>query len=114
MTNTFQPLRWAECLRRAPILLTFYLSTSFPVPDHQLLFSPPNKEVPVEERNGNAHDEEMEGEGGEEEEEEVAEGEAADDEAGEGEEAGDEAPAEDEEEEDAVEETNEEDTVIPT
>ncbi|XP_035535994.1 SH3 domain-binding glutamic acid-rich protein isoform X23 [Morone saxatilis] len=63
-------------------------------------------EVPVEERNGNAHGaEEEEGEGGEEEEE-VAEGETADDEATEGETAGDEAPAEEEEEE-AVEETDE-------
>ncbi|XP_051252969.1 SH3 domain-binding glutamic acid-rich protein isoform X13 [Dicentrarchus labrax] len=62
-------------------------------------------EVPVEERNGNAHgEEEEEGEGGEEEEEEVAEGEIADDEATEGETAGDEAPAEEEE---AVEETDE-------
>ncbi|XP_030256285.1 SH3 domain-binding glutamic acid-rich protein isoform X12 [Sparus aurata] len=79
-------------------------------------------DVPVEERNGHAHEEEEEeeeqaageeeeGEGGEEEElEEVAEGEAADDEATEGETAGDEAPAEDdgEEEEEAVEETDEE------
>ncbi|XP_070761494.1 SH3 domain-binding glutamic acid-rich protein isoform X1 [Enoplosus armatus] len=65
-------------------------------------------EVPVEERNGDAHEEhaqaaEEEGEGGEEEE--VAEGETADDEATEGETAGDEAPAEEEEE--AVEETDE-------
>ncbi|XP_035535973.1 SH3 domain-binding glutamic acid-rich protein isoform X3 [Morone saxatilis] len=76
---------------------------------------PGSKEVPVEERNGNAHGaEEEEGEGGEEEEE-VAEGETADDEATEGETAGDEAPAEEEEEE-AVEETDEvtEDTVIAT
>ncbi|KAL7400570.1 hypothetical protein ABVT39_014236 [Epinephelus coioides] len=59
-------------------------------------------EVPVEERNGVAHEEE-EGEGGEEEEEEeVAEG---DDEAVEGETAGDEAPAEEVEE--AEEETDE-------
>ncbi|XP_031146615.1 SH3 domain-binding glutamic acid-rich protein isoform X15 [Sander lucioperca] len=68
-------------------------------------------EVPVEERNGDAHgeevlaaDEEEEGEGGEEEEEEVAEGETADDEATEGETAGDEALAE---EDQAVEETDE-------
>ncbi|XP_056229365.1 SH3 domain-binding glutamic acid-rich protein-like isoform X12 [Seriola aureovittata] len=70
-------------------------------------------EVPVEERNGDAHskeelaqaaDEEDEGEGGEEEEGEVAEGETADDEATEEETAGDEAPAEEEE---AVEETDE-------
>ncbi|KAF1393853.1 hypothetical protein PFLUV_G00020360 [Perca fluviatilis] len=68
-------------------------------------------EVPVEERNGDAHgdeeqaaDEEEEGEGGEEEEEEVAEGETADDEATEGETAGDEAPAK---EDQAVEETDE-------
>lgn len=71
-------------------------------------------EVPVEERNGDAHGkeeqaeaaDEEEGEGGEEEEEgEVAEGETADDEAVEEEEtAGDEAPAEEEE---AVEETDE-------
>ncbi|XP_070827065.1 SH3 domain-binding glutamic acid-rich protein isoform X4 [Chaetodon trifascialis] len=64
-------------------------------------------EVPVEERNGDAHGEEEqvqeEGEGGEEE---VAEGETADDEATEGETAGDEAPAEEEEEE-AAEETDE-------
>ncbi|XP_049914037.1 SH3 domain-binding glutamic acid-rich protein isoform X20 [Epinephelus moara] len=60
-------------------------------------------EVPVEERNGVAHEEEEEGEGGEEEEEEeVAEG---DDEAVEGETAGDEAPAEEAEE--AEEETDE-------
>ncbi|XP_076591687.1 SH3 domain-binding glutamic acid-rich protein isoform X3 [Chaetodon auriga] len=63
-------------------------------------------EVPVEERNGDAHGEEEqaqeEGEGGEEE---VAEGETADDEAMEGETAGDEAPAE--EEEVAAEETDE-------
>ncbi|XP_008274149.1 SH3 domain-binding glutamic acid-rich protein isoform X2 [Stegastes partitus] len=59
-------------------------------------------EVPVEERNGDAHVEEQaeaadeeEGEGGEEE----AEAEAADDEATEAETAGDEAPAEEEEEE---------------
>ncbi|XP_049913897.1 SH3 domain-binding glutamic acid-rich protein isoform X3 [Epinephelus moara] len=59
--------------------------------------------VPVEERNGVAHEEEEEGEGGEEEEEEeVAEG---DDEAVEGETAGDEAPAEEAEE--AEEETDE-------
>ncbi|KAM8768211.1 SH3 domain-binding glutamic acid-rich protein isoform 14-T14 [Acanthopagrus schlegelii] len=76
-------------------------------------------DVPVEERNGHAHEEEEEeeeqaaaeeeeGEGGEEEEEEeVAEGEAADDEATEGETAGDEAPAEEDEEEEAVEETDE-------
>ncbi|XP_027136232.1 SH3 domain-binding glutamic acid-rich protein isoform X2 [Larimichthys crocea] len=57
-------------------------------------------EVPVEERNGDAHGEEEEGEGGEEEEEEVAEGETADDEATEG----DEAPAEEDE---AVEEADE-------
>ncbi|XP_036976666.1 SH3 domain-binding glutamic acid-rich protein isoform X5 [Acanthopagrus latus] len=75
-------------------------------------------DVPVEERNGHAHEEEEEeeeeqaageeeeGEGGEEEEE-VAEGEAADDEAMEGETAGDEAPAEEDEEEEAVEETDE-------
>ncbi|XP_078102651.1 SH3 domain-binding glutamic acid-rich protein isoform X2 [Sander vitreus] len=69
-------------------------------------------EVPVEERNGDAHgeeeqaaDEEEEGEGGEkEEEEEVAEGETADDEATEGETAGDESLAE---EDQAVEETDE-------
>ncbi|XP_070684930.1 SH3 domain-binding glutamic acid-rich protein isoform X3 [Pempheris klunzingeri] len=69
-------------------------------------------EVPVEDRNGDAHgeeeqaaDEEEEGEGGEEE---VAEGEDADDEGAEGETAGDEAPAEEqEEEEEAVEETEE-------
>ncbi|XP_031146619.1 SH3 domain-binding glutamic acid-rich protein isoform X18 [Sander lucioperca] len=72
---------------------------------------PGSKEVPVEERNGDAHgeevlaaDEEEEGEGGEEEEEEVAEGETADDEATEGETAGDEALAE---EDQAVEETDE-------
>ncbi|XP_039681108.1 SH3 domain-binding glutamic acid-rich protein isoform X15 [Perca fluviatilis] len=72
---------------------------------------PGSKEVPVEERNGDAHgdeeqaaDEEEEGEGGEEEEEEVAEGETADDEATEGETAGDEAPAK---EDQAVEETDE-------
>ncbi|XP_033487055.1 SH3 domain-binding glutamic acid-rich protein isoform X20 [Epinephelus lanceolatus] len=61
-------------------------------------------EVPVEERNGVAHEEEEEGEGGEEEEEEeeVAEG---DDEAVEGETAGDEAPAEEVEE--VEEETDE-------
>ncbi|XP_041796061.1 SH3 domain-binding glutamic acid-rich protein isoform X2 [Chelmon rostratus] len=67
-------------------------------------------EVPVEERNGDAHgeedaqaaDEEEEGEGGEEE---VAEGETA--EATEGETAGDEAPAEETGEE-AMEETDEE------
>lgn len=61
-------------------------------------------EVPVEERNGVAHEEEEEGEGGEEEEEEeeVAEG---DDEAVEGETAGDEAPTEEAEE--AEEETDE-------
>nr|XP_046246426.1 SH3 domain-binding glutamic acid-rich protein isoform X4 [Scatophagus argus] len=67
-------------------------------------------EVPVEERNGDAHGEEEqaqaadeeEGEGGEEDE--VAEGETADDEAMEENTAGDEAPAEDEE---AVEETDE-------
>ncbi|XP_076591697.1 SH3 domain-binding glutamic acid-rich protein isoform X12 [Chaetodon auriga] len=67
---------------------------------------PGSKEVPVEERNGDAHGEEEqaqeEGEGGEEE---VAEGETADDEAMEGETAGDEAPAE--EEEVAAEETDE-------
>ncbi|KAE8295486.1 SH3 domain-binding glutamic acid-rich protein [Larimichthys crocea] len=62
---------------------------------------PGSKEVPVEERNGDAHGEEEEGEGGEEEEEEeVAEGETADDEATEG----DEAPAEEDE---AVEEADE-------
>ncbi|XP_028430134.1 SH3 domain-binding glutamic acid-rich protein isoform X9 [Perca flavescens] len=72
---------------------------------------PGSKEVPVDERNGDAHgdeeqaaDEEEEGEGGEEEEEEVAEGETANDEATEGETAGDEAPAE---EDQAVEETDE-------
>ncbi|XP_059186522.1 SH3 domain-binding glutamic acid-rich protein isoform X4 [Centropristis striata] len=61
-------------------------------------------EVPVQERNGDAHGEEEqaadeeEGEGGEKaEEEDVAEGETADDEATEGETAGDEAPAEEEE-----------------
>ncbi|XP_040902005.1 SH3 domain-binding glutamic acid-rich protein isoform X2 [Toxotes jaculatrix] len=67
-------------------------------------------EVPVEERNGDAHGEEEQtqaadeekGEGGEEEEEQ--EGEVADDEATEEETAGDEAPAEEEE---AVEETDE-------
>nr|XP_046246435.1 SH3 domain-binding glutamic acid-rich protein isoform X13 [Scatophagus argus] len=71
---------------------------------------PGSKEVPVEERNGDAHGEEEqaqaadeeEGEGGEEDE--VAEGETADDEAMEENTAGDEAPAEDEE---AVEETDE-------
>ncbi|XP_071375005.1 SH3 domain-binding glutamic acid-rich protein isoform X1 [Centroberyx affinis] len=72
-----------------------------------------SKEVPVEERNGDAHgeeeqareeEEEEEGEAGEEE---VAEGEAADDEATEGETAGEEAPAEEEEEAEAVEETEE-------
>ncbi|XP_041796063.1 SH3 domain-binding glutamic acid-rich protein isoform X4 [Chelmon rostratus] len=70
---------------------------------------PGSKEVPVEERNGDAHgeedaqaaDEEEEGEGGEEE---VAEGETA--EATEGETAGDEAPAEETGEE-AMEETDE-------
>ncbi|XP_045929641.1 SH3 domain-binding glutamic acid-rich protein isoform X3 [Micropterus dolomieu] len=69
---------------------------------------PGSKEVPMEERNGDAHREdeqaqaaEEEGEGGEE----VAEGETADDEATEGETAGDEALAEEEEE--AVEETDE-------
>ncbi|XP_038549260.1 SH3 domain-binding glutamic acid-rich protein isoform X4 [Micropterus salmoides] len=69
---------------------------------------PGSKEVPMEERNGDAHREdeqaqaaEEEGEGGED----VAEGETADDEATEGETAGDEALAEEEEE--AVEETDE-------
>ncbi|XP_074497736.1 SH3 domain-binding glutamic acid-rich protein isoform X15 [Sebastes fasciatus] len=67
-------------------------------------------EVPVEERNGNAHgeeeeeeqaaDEEEEGEGGEEEEE------VADDEATEGETAGDEAPADEEEEEETDEQAH--------
>ncbi|XP_069389946.1 SH3 domain-binding glutamic acid-rich protein isoform X4 [Paralichthys olivaceus] len=60
-------------------------------------------EVPVKERNGDAHDEEQ---AAEEEEGEVAEGETADDEAMEEETAGDEAPA-DEEDEEAVEETDE-------
>uniref|UniRef100_A0A667YBW5 SH3 domain binding glutamate-rich protein n=1 Tax=Myripristis murdjan TaxID=586833 RepID=A0A667YBW5_9TELE len=78
-----------------------------------------SKEVPEEERNGDAHgeDEEEQAQGAEEEEhnegeEEVAEGETAGDEATEGETAGEEAPAEEEEE--AVEETEEvtEDTVI--
>uniref|UniRef100_A0A673CFI7 SH3 domain-binding glutamic acid-rich-like protein n=1 Tax=Sphaeramia orbicularis TaxID=375764 RepID=A0A673CFI7_9TELE len=68
---------------------------------------PGSKEVPVEERNGDAHgeeeqaaeeEEEEEGEGGEEEE--VAEGETAEDDALEGETAGDAA-------EEAVEETDE-------
>ncbi|XP_029923440.1 SH3 domain-binding glutamic acid-rich protein isoform X5 [Myripristis murdjan] len=71
-----------------------------------------SKEVPEEERNGDAHgeDEEEQAQGAEEEEhnegeEEVAEGETAGDEATEGETAGEEAPAEEEEE--AVEETEE-------
>nr|XP_019950638.1 PREDICTED: SH3 domain-binding glutamic acid-rich-like protein isoform X5 [Paralichthys olivaceus] len=64
---------------------------------------PGSKEVPVKERNGDAHDEEQ---AAEEEEGEVAEGETADDEAMEEETAGDEAPA-DEEDEEAVEETDE-------
>ncbi|XP_042342425.1 SH3 domain-binding glutamic acid-rich protein isoform X3 [Plectropomus leopardus] len=56
-------------------------------------------EVPVEERNGDAHGEEEEEEGEVGEEEEIAEEETADDEITEGETAGDEAPAEEEEEE---------------
>ncbi|XP_070684935.1 SH3 domain-binding glutamic acid-rich protein isoform X7 [Pempheris klunzingeri] len=93
--------------------------TFFDAKEDNLVFSflglpppPGSKEVPVEDRNGDAHgeeeqaaDEEEEGEGGEEE---VAEGEDADDEGAEGETAGDEAPAEEqEEEEEAVEETEE-------
>ncbi|XP_059186530.1 SH3 domain-binding glutamic acid-rich protein isoform X12 [Centropristis striata] len=69
-------------------------------------------EVPVQERNGDAHGEEEqaadeeEGEGGEKaEEEDVAEGETADDEATEGETAGDEAPAEEEETDEVTEDT---------
>ncbi|XP_059186523.1 SH3 domain-binding glutamic acid-rich protein isoform X5 [Centropristis striata] len=72
-------------------------------------------EVPVQERNGDAHGEEEqaadeeEGEGGEKaEEEDVAEGETADDEATEGETAGDEAPAEEEETDEAQAEEEEE------
>ncbi|XP_039986944.1 SH3 domain-binding glutamic acid-rich protein isoform X2 [Xiphias gladius] len=60
-----------------------------------------SSEVPVDARNGDAHGDEEEGEGGEEGE--VAEGETADDEVVEEETAGDEAPTEEEEEEDAVE-----------
>ncbi|XP_059186536.1 SH3 domain-binding glutamic acid-rich protein isoform X18 [Centropristis striata] len=73
---------------------------------------PGSKEVPVQERNGDAHGEEEqaadeeEGEGGEKaEEEDVAEGETADDEATEGETAGDEAPAEEEETDEVTEDT---------
>uniref|UniRef100_A0A3P8TXT3 SH3 domain binding glutamate-rich protein n=1 Tax=Amphiprion percula TaxID=161767 RepID=A0A3P8TXT3_AMPPE len=70
---------------------------------------PGSKEVPVEERNGDAHVEEEQAEEADEEEgeggEEEAEEEAADDEATEEETAGDEAPAEEEEE--AVGETDE-------
>ena len=66
------------------------------------MFSPYDKEVPLEERNGDAHDEEEQATG--EEEGEVAEGENADDEAMEEETEGDEAPADEEE---AVEETDE-------
>ncbi|KAM4628416.1 SH3 domain-binding glutamic acid-rich protein [Polymixia lowei] len=75
-----------------------------------------NEEVPVGERNGDAHKEEEQAQGAEEAtvaedeeeaaEEEVVEGETADDEATEGETVGEEAPAEDEEEE-AVKETEE-------
>ncbi|XP_072248864.1 SH3 domain-binding glutamic acid-rich protein isoform X19 [Leuresthes tenuis] len=64
---------------------------------------PGSKEVPVEERNGNAHGEEEQVEAADEEE---GEGGEAGDEATEGETAGDEPPAEEEGEE-AVEETDE-------
>ncbi|XP_062241438.1 SH3 domain-binding glutamic acid-rich protein isoform X11 [Platichthys flesus] len=69
---------------------------------------PGSKEVPLEECNGDAHDEEEQA-AEEEVEGEVAEEEIADDEAMEEETEGDEAPADEEEEEqeDAVEETDE-------
>ncbi len=73
---------------------------SFVFLDHQLLFSPHNKEVPVEERNGVAHDEEEQQ--CEEEEYEIGEEEAevADDEAMEEDaEGGEEMMGEEEEEE---------------
>ncbi|KAM4566616.1 SH3 domain-binding glutamic acid-rich protein isoform 19-T19 [Odontesthes bonariensis] len=65
---------------------------------------PGSKEVPVEERNGNAHGEKEQVEAADEEE---GEGGEAGDEATEGETAGDEPPAAEEGEEEAVEETDE-------
>ncbi|XP_053278536.1 SH3 domain-binding glutamic acid-rich protein isoform X2 [Pleuronectes platessa] len=63
--------------------------------------------VPLEECNGDVHDEEEQAAEEEEVEGEVAEGENADDEAMEEETEGDEAPADEEEQEEAVEETDE-------
>ncbi|XP_053278539.1 SH3 domain-binding glutamic acid-rich protein isoform X5 [Pleuronectes platessa] len=68
---------------------------------------PGSKEVPLEECNGDVHDEEEQAAEEEEVEGEVAEGENADDEAMEEETEGDEAPADEEEQEEAVEETDE-------
>ncbi|KAM4566601.1 SH3 domain-binding glutamic acid-rich protein isoform 4-T4 [Odontesthes bonariensis] len=66
--------------------------------------NPDDSEVPVEERNGNAHGEKEQVEAADEEE---GEGGEAGDEATEGETAGDEPPAAEEGEEEAVEETDE-------
>lgn len=95
---------------RAAIAILTANIISFPS-SQVVIFHLPNKEVPVEERNGHTHEEEeqAEEEEGEAGEEEVAQGETEAEER-EGDTVEDEAPAEEEEEEETEEVT--EDTVI--